>query len=97
MEDSKGTSKNTIILVNKAIVYDIHKQMTNNQTAIKNYSTNIMLKRLSGDLPLKVIKAPIASGDRDCARRGVSDLVDLLEEKLTKEGIIYGTLLRNKF
>ena len=69
--------KNTIILVNKAIVYDIYEQMTNNQIAIKNYSTNIDLKWLSGDLPLKVLKAPIVSGDRDL----VPEEIPILQEK----------------
>jgi adenosylhomocysteine nucleosidase len=69
--------KNTIILVNKATVYDIYEQMTDNQTAIKNYSTNIDLKWLSGDLPLKVLKAPIVSGDRDLA----PEEIPILHEK----------------
>jgi adenosylhomocysteine nucleosidase len=66
--------KNTIILVNKTIVYDIYEQMTNNQTAIKNYSTTIDLTWLSGNYPIKVLKAPIVSGDRDLVPEEIPNL-----------------------
>ena len=57
--------KDSIVLVDKAIVYDIYEQMTDNETAIKNYTTEINLTWLGKVYPIEVHKGTIVSGDRD--------------------------------
>jgi adenosylhomocysteine nucleosidase len=57
--------KGTIILVKRAIVYDIIEQMQDNKTAIDHYTTDINLTWLGENYPQKVYCTTLVSGDRD--------------------------------
>lgn len=57
--------RGTIILVERAIVYDIIEQMSDQQAAIDHYATDIDLTWLKGDYPQEVQRTLIVSGDRD--------------------------------
>jgi adenosylhomocysteine nucleosidase len=54
-----------ILLVERAIVYDIVEQMTDPQAAIAHYTTNLDLSWLGSQLPQRVRRSLIVSGDRD--------------------------------
>ena len=54
-----------ILLVERAIVYDIKEQMTGPEAAIAHYTTDIDLTWLGQDLPQPVRRSLIVSADRD--------------------------------
>lgn len=57
--------KGAIILVEKAIVYDITEQMGSLDESIAHYITEIDLSWLTGPFPQNVQRALMVSGDRD--------------------------------
>jgi adenosylhomocysteine nucleosidase len=69
--------KGTILLVERAIVYDIVEQMTDPDAAIAHFTTDLDLSWLDGDLPQPVRRSLIVSGDRDL----IPDEVPLLKER----------------
>jgi adenosylhomocysteine nucleosidase len=54
-----------VLLVERAIVYDIVEQMTDPEAAIAHYTTDLDLSWLGGELPQPVRRTLIVSGDRD--------------------------------
>lgn len=58
-------AKGTIILVERAIVYDIFEQMGDFDEHIAHYTTEIDLSWLNQDYPQEVKRALLVSGDRD--------------------------------
>lgn len=57
--------RGTILLVERALVYDIVEQMDDNDAHIAHYTTDIDLSWLRGELPIKVRRGLMVSGDRD--------------------------------
>jgi len=66
--------KGTIILVKRAIVYDIIEQMGDTKTAIDHYTTDIDLTWLGEDYPQKVCCTTLVSGDRDLLSDDIAQL-----------------------
>jgi len=66
-----------ILLVERAIVYDIVEQMTDPAAAIAHYSTELDLSWLGSQLPQPVRRTLIVSGDRDL----VAEEVPLLKAR----------------
>ncbi|MEK7406512.1 MAG: 5'-methylthioadenosine/S-adenosylhomocysteine nucleosidase [Acidobacteriota bacterium] len=54
-----------ILLVERAVVYDIVEQMTDPEAAIAHYATDLDLAWLGGELPQPVRRSLIVSADRD--------------------------------
>ena len=54
-----------MVLVEKAVVYDIINQIGDTATVIKKFTTEIDLGWLGGETPIPVTRATIVSGDRD--------------------------------
>jgi adenosylhomocysteine nucleosidase len=67
----------TVILVERTIVYDIIEQMTDTDTAIEHYSTDIDLSWLGDYFPPSVIRGLLVSADRDIL---VEDIPMLIEK-----------------
>jgi adenosylhomocysteine nucleosidase len=63
-----------ILLVERAIVYDIVEQMTDAEAAIAHYTTDLDLSWLGGELPQPVRRTLIVSGDRDLVAEEVPSL-----------------------
>ncbi|MBN2333917.1 5'-methylthioadenosine/S-adenosylhomocysteine nucleosidase [Candidatus Bathyarchaeota archaeon] len=57
--------RDEVILVEKAVVYDIINQIGDTATVIKKFTTEIDLGWLVGETPIPVTRATIVSGDRD--------------------------------
>jgi len=57
--------RGTVILVERAIVYDIYEQMGDSAEHLAHYSTCIDLSWLGEDIPGGVRRALLVSGDRD--------------------------------
>lgn len=57
--------RGTILLVERALVYDIIEQMGDNDAHIAHYTTDIDLSWLRGELSLPVKRGLMVSGDRD--------------------------------
>jgi adenosylhomocysteine nucleosidase len=57
--------RDTIILVEKTIVYDIFEQMTDGLEEIAFYTTELDLSWLPNVLPTQVLRGLLVSGDRD--------------------------------
>ncbi len=57
--------RDTIILVEKTIVYDIIEQMTDGEEEIAHYTTKLDLSWLPRVLPFPVLRGLLISGDRD--------------------------------
>ena len=66
-----------ILLVERAIVYDIVEQMTDPDEALAHYTTNIDLSWLKGEPPHPVRRSLIVSGDRDL----IADEVPKLKQR----------------
>ncbi len=66
--------KNKIILVEKAIIYDIIEQMGNPAEHITHYATCIDLSWLDEKHPREVIRTMIVSGDRDLRAEDIQHL-----------------------
>jgi adenosylhomocysteine nucleosidase len=54
-----------ILLVERALVYDIYEQMGDSQAHIDHYSTQLDLSWLGRELPIPVHRALLVSADRD--------------------------------
>lgn len=59
-----GIERETIILVDKTIVYDIVEKMGNADEAIRFYTTEVDLSWITGDYPIPVRKSLLLSADR---------------------------------
>ena len=66
-----------IILVEKAVVYDVINQIGDQESVIRYLATEIDNSWLGGDTPIPVTRATIASGDRDL----IPDEVEALHER----------------
>lgn len=67
----------TIILVERTIVYDIHEQMGDHDEHIDHYSTDIDLDWLEQPYPHGVVRTLMVSADRDL----VADEIGLLRQR----------------
>ncbi len=63
------------VLVTKTVVYDIVEQMGDAAEAIHFYSTHIDLRWLPDRLPMKVVRAPLYSADRDLVAKELPTLI----------------------
>jgi adenosylhomocysteine nucleosidase len=66
--------RNTIVLVDRTIVYDIYEQMGDLDSHIAWYTTNLDLSWLGEPFPLLVKKCLLVSGDRDLDPKEISRL-----------------------
>jgi adenosylhomocysteine nucleosidase len=57
--------KGTVILAERTVVYDIIEQMGDYDDHIAHYTTDLDLSWLSGEVPQKVRRTLLVSGDRD--------------------------------
>lgn len=57
--------RGTILLVERALVYDIIEQMGDNDAHIAHYTTDLDLSWLKGEAPIAVRRSVMVSGDRD--------------------------------
>jgi len=69
--------RDTIVLVEKTIVYDIVELMGDSDEAIDHFSTEIDLSWLGDDYPIEVQRGLLVSGDRDL----LADEVQGLKER----------------
>ena len=60
-----AVEKNTVVLVERTVVYDIIEQMVDAEEAIRDYSTEIDLSWLSKPYPGPVVRTVLVSADRD--------------------------------
>ena len=60
-----AVEKDTIVLVERTVVYDIIEQMVDAEEAIRDYSTEIDLSWLSEPYPHPVLRTVLVSADRD--------------------------------
>lgn len=65
---------NTILLVDRTIIYDIYEQMGDPESHIDWYTTNLDLSWLVEPFPLPVKKSLLVSGDRDLQPQDISRL-----------------------
>lgn len=66
--------KNTVVLVERTVVYDIVEQMVDAEEAIRDYSTEIDLAWLSEPYPRPVLRNVLVSADRDLMPENIPDL-----------------------
>jgi len=66
--------ENTILLVDRTIVYDIYEQMGDHESHIAWYTTNLDLSWLEEPFPIQVKKSLLVSGDRDLNPQELSSL-----------------------
>ena len=66
--------RNTIVLVDRTIVYDIYEQMGDLDSHIAWYTTDLDLSWLGEPFPLPVKKCLLVSGDRDLHPKEISRL-----------------------
>jgi adenosylhomocysteine nucleosidase len=64
-----------VILVDKAIIYDIIEAMGDSKEAIDDYTTSIDLSWLGTQYPSKVIKTTLVSADRDLIVKEMPELI----------------------
>ncbi len=69
------TERETIILAEKTIVYDIIEQMTDGLDEINFYTTELDLSWLPRVLPFPVLRGLLVSGDRDIVAEDIPMLV----------------------
>ena len=67
--------KNTTVLVQKTIVYDIYEEMGNSGDPIRFYATELDLSWINRETPYPVLKSHIVSGDRDLLLKDIPYLV----------------------
>ena len=67
--------RETIILVEKTIIYDIFEQMTDGSQEIAFYTTQVDLAWLPRVLPFPVMRGLLVSGDRDIVAQDIPMLV----------------------
>jgi adenosylhomocysteine nucleosidase len=66
--------RNTIILVNKTLIYDIIEQMGDQNSSIAHYTTELDNSWLQKPYPYSVYEGLLLSGDRDLIPEQVEDL-----------------------
>ena len=66
--------KNDVILVEKAVIYDIFTLMSDPETTIGRTTTTLDLDWLGDSLPVDVIRVTIVSGDRDIHPEDIESL-----------------------
>jgi len=66
--------KETLILANQTVVYDIIEQMTGQAEAIAHFSTDIDLAWLPQPYPQPVLRTLLVSGDRDLVAKEIPRL-----------------------
>jgi len=66
--------RNTVILADKTIVYDIIEQMGDFEEHIAHYSTDIDLSWLGDNYPTEVLPTLLVSGDRDLVAEEIPEL-----------------------
>jgi adenosylhomocysteine nucleosidase len=64
-----------ILLVERTVIYDILEQMTDAESAIQHYSTELDLGWLGQHLPTPVVRGLLVSGDRDIVSGEINTLV----------------------
>ncbi len=69
-----GVEKDTIVLVECTVVYDIVEQMLDAEEAIRDYTTEIDLSWLSEPYPHPVLRTVLVSADRDLVAEDISVL-----------------------
>jgi len=69
-----GVEKDTIVLVERTVVYDIVEQMLDAEEAIRDYTTEIDLSWLSEPYPHPVLRTVLVSADRDLVAEDISVL-----------------------
>ena len=69
-----GVEKDTIVLVERTVVYDIVDQMLDAEEAIRDYTTEIDLSWLSEPYPHPVLRTVLVSADRDLMAEDISIL-----------------------
>ena len=69
-----GVEKDTIVLVERTVVYDIVEQMLDADEAIRDYTTEIDLSWLSEPYPHPVLRTVLVSADRDLVAEDISVL-----------------------
>jgi adenosylhomocysteine nucleosidase len=65
----------SVVLVEKALVYDIVEQMGDADAALEHYSTDLDLRWLPSVLPLPVWRGLLISGDRDIVPGEIPGLI----------------------
>ncbi len=68
-------STNTIILVERTLVYDIIEQMGDSAEAIEDYATDIDLTWLSDNDPASIVRDLLVSADRDIVVEDIPMLI----------------------
>ena len=63
-----------VVLVEKAVIYDIFSLMSDSETTVGRTTTTIDLDWLGGSLPMNVSRATIVSGDRDIHPEDIESL-----------------------
>lgn len=66
----------TVLLINRTIIYDIIEQMGDPVAAIERYSTDIDLTWLPEPFPISVLPSPIVSADRDLLAEEIPMLIE---------------------
>ncbi len=66
--------RDTVVLVERTVVYDIVEQMVDAEEAIRDYSTEIDLSWLSEPYPHPVLRTALVSADRDLRPQDIPDL-----------------------
>ena len=69
-----GVEKDTVVLVERTVVYDIVEQMLDAEEAIRDYTTEIDLSWLSEPYPHPVLRTVLVSADRDLMAEDISYL-----------------------
>lgn len=67
-------ARNSVILVDKTVIYDILEQMGDQAAAINYYTTELDLSWLQQPFPIPVVKGLLLSGDRDLVPDEIEDL-----------------------
>ncbi len=67
-------TQNTVLLVNKTLIYDIIEQMGDQTASINHYTTELDLSWLKKPFPFPVYTGLLLSGDRDLVPGEVEDL-----------------------
>lgn len=66
--------RGSVVLVERAIVYDIYDRMGDPASCVAHYTTEIDLAWLAEPMPHPVVRAPILSADRDLAPDEIAGL-----------------------
>ena len=69
-----GVEKDTIVLAERTVVYDIVEQMLDAEEAIRGYTTDIDLSWLNEPYPHPVLRTVLVSADRDLMVEDISAL-----------------------